>query len=79
MVIILSWQRGEQVDCTLPSFRPTEESRCLYKMRGCCSERGKRNECFFPFPGNKEDKENSDQAWHIAGFLTLTAPNSASL
>ena len=37
---------------------------------------------FFSFPENKEDKENSEQAWTLLVFwvfLTLTAPNSACL
>ena len=43
----------------------------------CCSEiEKKRNEfffCFFPFPENKEDIENSEQAWSLV--FTLTVPN----
>ena len=32
---------------------------------------------FFPFPENKEDKENKKQAWTFLLFLLLTAPNMA--
>ena len=41
----------------------------------------KRNDFFFffSFPENKEDKENSEQAWTFLVFFTLTAPNSACL
>ena len=34
----------------------------------------KRNEFFFPFTENKEDKEKSEQAWSFLDF-TLTFPN----
>ena len=51
----------------------------------CCSEkeRRKRNEFFFHFPENKEDKENSEQTWTLPIFNfkinKITAPDTASL
>ena len=38
----------------------------------------KRNEFFFPFTENKEDKEKSEQAWSFLDF-TLTFPNLKSV
>ena len=37
-----------------------------------------RNEFFFPFTENKEDKEESEQAWSFLDF-TLTVPNLKSV
>ena len=47
----------------------------------CCSEKEKRRgmSFFFPFPENKEGKENSEQAWTFLAFVFLTAANSACL
>ena len=42
--------------------------------------REKKKEFFnFPFPENKEDKENSEQACSFLAFFFLTVPNSACL
>ena len=53
-----------------------------YSVQFCFSEKEKKEEYvfFFPFPENKEDEENSEQAWTFLDFFfTLTAPNSACL
>ena len=47
-----------------------------------CSKKKKKGGggvIFFPFPENKEDKENSEQGWTFLVFFTLTAPNSEYL
>ena len=35
--------------------------------------------CFFPFPENKEDIENSKQAWSLLVFTLTMAPHSRTL
>ena len=47
----------------------------------CCSEKGRKEKwgmSFLFFPGNKEDGENSEQAWLFLVF-TLTVPNLLSI
>ena len=49
---------------TLASLLPSSDHG-LNCQEACCSEKEKRGMrfFFFPFPKNKEDKENSEQAW----------------
>ena len=66
VVLILSWRRGEQSRLhTAPAPPLHEKSRCLYKMRGCCSEKGKRGMSFsFPFLETKKTKRTVTRPEH---------------